>query len=161
MFLRCVWWTGIGVGKKEYLRLEMGEGSMLMMERIKTALDSKNILNPGKVLDVRDIMIHDSAPAEKWTAHGIVWKKRNLSYFPRIAIHSNAMHIRSEHLVSIISSSRTLDKTGWGGEGIWCVSLGHLSIQFLRSLLSEKCTPLLFDKMGFHMGWKKKTRVAK
>ena len=43
----------------------MGEGSMLMMERIKTALDSKNILNPGKVLDVRDIMIHDSAPAEK------------------------------------------------------------------------------------------------
>ena len=53
------------MGKKEYLRLEMGEGSMLMMERIKTALDSKNILNPGKVLDVRDIMIHDSAPAEK------------------------------------------------------------------------------------------------
>jgi FAD linked oxidases, C-terminal domain len=31
----------------------MGEGTMLMMERIKTALDSKNILNPGKVLDVR------------------------------------------------------------------------------------------------------------
>lgn len=53
------------MGKKEYLRLEMGEGSMLMMERIKTALDSKNILNPGKVLDVRDIMTHDSAPAEK------------------------------------------------------------------------------------------------
>lgn len=53
------------MGKKEYLRLEMGEGSMLMMERIKTALDSKNILNPGKVLDVPDIMVRDSSPAEK------------------------------------------------------------------------------------------------
>ena len=60
-----MWWAGIGVGKKEYLRLEMGEGSMLMMERIKTALDSKNILNPGKVLDVPDIMVRDSSPAEK------------------------------------------------------------------------------------------------
>lgn len=49
------------MGKKEYLRLEMGEGTMLMMERIKTALDSKNILNPGKVLDVRGDVISDSS----------------------------------------------------------------------------------------------------
>lgn len=49
------------MGKKEYLRLEMGEGTMLLMERIKTALDSKNILNPGKVLDVRGKNISDSS----------------------------------------------------------------------------------------------------
>ena len=57
------------MGKKEYLRLEMGEGSMLMMERIKTALDSKNILNPGKVLDVRENIIADNSAPEKSIAH--------------------------------------------------------------------------------------------
>ena len=44
--------SGIGVGKKRYLRLEMGEGSMELMTVIKRALDAKNILNPGKVLDM-------------------------------------------------------------------------------------------------------------
>jgi hypothetical protein len=43
---------GIGVGKKEYLRMEMGPGSMRVMGDLKTALDPRGTLNPGKVLDV-------------------------------------------------------------------------------------------------------------
>ena len=59
--------SGIGVGKKKYLRLEMGEGSMELMTVIKRALDAKNILNPGKVLD----MPHDSEVEE------IPWQESN------------------------------------------------------------------------------------
>lgn len=41
---------GVGVGKIDLLRLEMGEGSMQLMELIKTSIDPHNIMNPGKVL---------------------------------------------------------------------------------------------------------------
>ena len=52
--------SGIGVGKKKYLRLEMGEGSMQLMTVIKRALDEQNILNPGKVLDIsKDSKVED------------------------------------------------------------------------------------------------------
>ena len=44
--------TGIGTGKKHHLRQEMGVGSMLLMERIKRAVDPSNIMNPGKMLDI-------------------------------------------------------------------------------------------------------------
>ena len=40
---------GIGFSKAEFLPLEMGPGAMGMMRAIKSALDPKNILNPGKV----------------------------------------------------------------------------------------------------------------
>ena len=43
------------MGKKKYLRLEMGEGGMQLMAVIKRALDAQGILNPGKVLDVEGI----------------------------------------------------------------------------------------------------------
>jgi len=32
----------------------MGVGSMLLMERIKRAVDPSNIMNPGKMLDIVD-----------------------------------------------------------------------------------------------------------
>lgn len=50
----CTGEHGIGTGKKEYLQLEMGEGTMRLMGTIKTAMDPHNILNPGKILDVKD-----------------------------------------------------------------------------------------------------------
>lgn len=40
---------GIGFSKADFLPLEMGPGAMGMMRAIKSALDPKNILNPGKV----------------------------------------------------------------------------------------------------------------
>lgn len=40
---------GIGFSKARYLPMEMGEGTMGMMRAIKSALDPKGILNPGKV----------------------------------------------------------------------------------------------------------------
>ncbi len=42
---------GVGVGKKRYMTEEHGEGYAVMAE-IKRALDPKNILNPGKVVEV-------------------------------------------------------------------------------------------------------------
>lgn len=40
---------GIGVGKQAYMEAEHGS-ALIMMRAIKTALDPKNILNPGKML---------------------------------------------------------------------------------------------------------------
>jgi len=40
---------GIGFSKARFLAAEMGEGAMNMMRAIKSALDPKGILNPGKV----------------------------------------------------------------------------------------------------------------
>jgi D-lactate dehydrogenase (cytochrome) len=42
------------LGKIDLLRLEMGEGSMQLMELIKKSIDPHNIMNPGKVLIVDD-----------------------------------------------------------------------------------------------------------
>jgi len=44
---------GIGFSKAGYLPMEMGAGSMGMMRAIKSALDPKGILNPGKMFTER------------------------------------------------------------------------------------------------------------
>lgn len=48
----CTGEHGIGIGKKEYLVPELGEGSVEVMRTVKRALDPHNILNPGKVIDL-------------------------------------------------------------------------------------------------------------
>lgn len=48
----CTGEHGIGIGKKEYRIPELGEGSVELMKRVKRALDPKNILNPGKLIDI-------------------------------------------------------------------------------------------------------------
>ena len=47
----CTGEHGVGVGKKTHLKKEMGHGSMKVMGEIKSSLDQRRILNPGKVLD--------------------------------------------------------------------------------------------------------------
>ena len=44
---------GVGVGKKEYLVEELGEGTVDLMKRVKDAVDPKHIMNPGKVSLIR------------------------------------------------------------------------------------------------------------
>lgn len=51
----CTGEHGIGVGKKELLKLEMGAGSMALMRSIKRVADPHHLLNPGKVLDLCDV----------------------------------------------------------------------------------------------------------
>ena len=41
---------GIGMTKKKYLHFSRNEAELNLMKLIKTTLDPKNILNPGKVL---------------------------------------------------------------------------------------------------------------
>lgn len=43
---------GVGVGKRKYLPLELGESSIDLMRSIKLALDPKRILNPDKVFKI-------------------------------------------------------------------------------------------------------------
>ncbi|KAJ3561702.1 hypothetical protein NP233_g10031 [Leucocoprinus birnbaumii] len=45
----CTGEHGVGVGKKEYLVEELGEGTVELMRTIKRAVDPLNILNPGKL----------------------------------------------------------------------------------------------------------------
>lgn len=40
---------GIGIGKKEYLVKELGEGTVELMNTIKHAVDPLGLFNPGKV----------------------------------------------------------------------------------------------------------------
>ena len=42
---------GVGLAKKEWLRLQMGDSSFEVMKQIKQALDPAGLLNPGKIFD--------------------------------------------------------------------------------------------------------------
>ncbi len=42
---------GIGIGKKDYLKIEQGL-SVEVMSQIKKAIDPTNIMNPGKIFEV-------------------------------------------------------------------------------------------------------------
>ena len=46
----CTGEHGVGVGKKKYLRTQLGNEAVNVMKDIKRTLDPKNILNPGKVI---------------------------------------------------------------------------------------------------------------
>ena len=42
---------GIGLGKKEFMEKEVGEGSLSVMRGIMLSLDPFWLMNPGKVFD--------------------------------------------------------------------------------------------------------------
>ena len=48
----CTGEHGIGLGKKDFLVQETGDGAVAMMRTLKRALDPKNILNPGKIFSL-------------------------------------------------------------------------------------------------------------
>jgi len=48
----CTGEHGVGSGKKHLLKLELGEGSIGLMKRIKNVIDPMGVMNPGKVLDM-------------------------------------------------------------------------------------------------------------
>ncbi|KAF8599623.1 hypothetical protein BDV93DRAFT_526004 [Ceratobasidium sp. AG-I] len=45
----CTGEHGVGIGKKEYLYEELGEGTVELMKTVKMAIDPLNIMNPGKL----------------------------------------------------------------------------------------------------------------
>lgn len=45
----CTGEHGVGIGKKEYLVEELGEGTVQLMKTIKKTLDPLNLFNPGKL----------------------------------------------------------------------------------------------------------------
>jgi len=46
----CTGEHGVGVGKRDYLPLELGEEAVELMRTIKKAIDPDNIMNPGKIM---------------------------------------------------------------------------------------------------------------
>ncbi|KAG6814287.1 hypothetical protein H0H92_013412 [Tricholoma furcatifolium] len=49
----CTGEHGVGVGKKEYLTDELGEGTVELMRVIKRAIDPFDLMNPGKLYPAR------------------------------------------------------------------------------------------------------------
>ncbi|KAJ9112235.1 hypothetical protein QFC22_006319 [Naganishia vaughanmartiniae] len=45
----CTGEHGVGIGKKGYLKKELGEGTVALMKLIKNTIDPKGIMNPGKL----------------------------------------------------------------------------------------------------------------
>ncbi|GBE82161.1 FAD-linked oxidase-like protein [Sparassis latifolia] len=45
----CTGEHGVGIGKREYLNHELGEGTVNLMKTVKTAIDPYNLFNPGKL----------------------------------------------------------------------------------------------------------------
>jgi FAD/FMN-containing dehydrogenase len=41
---------GIGASRREFLPLQVGEGTVEVMRRVKAALDPLGLLNPGRVV---------------------------------------------------------------------------------------------------------------
>ncbi|KZT29987.1 hypothetical protein NEOLEDRAFT_1054940 [Neolentinus lepideus HHB14362 ss-1] len=55
----CTGEHGVGIGKKEYLYDELGEGAVELMKTIKRAVDPLNLFNPGKLYpDIKDTKKH-------------------------------------------------------------------------------------------------------
>ena len=44
----CTGEHGVGLGKREYLVQELGEGTVELMKTVKKAIDPHNLFNPGK-----------------------------------------------------------------------------------------------------------------
>ena len=59
----CTGEHGVGMGKREYLYEELGEGTVALMKTIKNAIDPLNLFNPGKVRSdvVRRVKARESA----------------------------------------------------------------------------------------------------
>lgn len=47
----CTGEHGVGHGKMQYLANELGSGTVDLLRRIKREIDTKNIMNPGKLVD--------------------------------------------------------------------------------------------------------------
>ena len=47
---------GVGIGKKEFLVKELGEGTVGLMKTIKRAIDPFGIMNPGKVCTITAVL---------------------------------------------------------------------------------------------------------
>jgi len=48
----CTGEHGVGYGKIKYLKQQYGEGTVHMMKMIKKGLDPKNLMNPGKIVEL-------------------------------------------------------------------------------------------------------------
>jgi len=46
----CTGEHGIGLGKQKFLNMEFGEAGVGLMRTLKSALDPRDLLNPGKLL---------------------------------------------------------------------------------------------------------------
>ncbi|KAN0118676.1 FAD-linked oxidase-like protein [Russula decolorans] len=54
----CTGEHGVGIGKKEFLVEELGEGTVGLMKTIKRAIDPLGIMNPGKLYPDDDVVSH-------------------------------------------------------------------------------------------------------
>jgi D-lactate dehydrogenase (cytochrome) len=49
----CTGEHGVGIGKQQYLRQELGDDVIDIMRDIKQLLDPENLMNPGKVIAIQ------------------------------------------------------------------------------------------------------------
>jgi FAD linked oxidases, C-terminal domain len=65
---------GIGVGKKKYMKDELGEGTVALMWSVKKTIDPYNLFNPGKASYPPVFWQHDT---ERFCSFTMMWKMRS------------------------------------------------------------------------------------
>jgi FAD/FMN-containing dehydrogenase len=83
----CTGEHGVGVGKKEYLAEELGEGTVELMRTIKRTIDPLNLFNPGKVRTASFLNMEDlwnPSIAVSGTGGSVAFAIERLRFFPRI-----------------------------------------------------------------------------
>jgi glycolate oxidase len=53
---------GVGLAKKAFLRQQLGDASYALLQQIKRTLDPENLLNPGKIFDLREPPTSNTQP---------------------------------------------------------------------------------------------------
>ncbi|CAI5756382.1 unnamed protein product [Candida verbasci] len=71
----CTGEHGVGIGKRKYLPIELGETSIDLMRHIKKAIDPNTILNPDKIFK-----IDPNDDLDEQLEHGNLLEKQNCMY---------------------------------------------------------------------------------
>ena len=96
---------GVGIGKKEYLVEELGEGTVRFMRTIKKAVDPLGLFNPGKVSGFQRPLEKNAFQNDNPCFISVVSRSPRVKVNEEIMLLSTSMYILSIPLKSSLDLS--------------------------------------------------------